>query len=610
MMDRRRQTFADTQSSWARQLLEGLVDAGVREIVISPGSRSSPLVLAALDTAARDTAADDREIRCHTVVDERSAAFFALGCAKATGHPAVLICTSGSAGTHYLPALVEARHAFVPMIVLTADRPHQLMQCGANQAIDQTKLFGEQVVGFFDVGLADADPAAQRALRRVASQAVSRSHWPTPGGVHLNVRFRKPLEPATDSLDAVSPGASPSFDRPVLSPSSQTLKAIADALRTATRPMIVIGPMPIDEAIDPVALETIAQAAGALLITEATSQIRFRGAGVKSTLRADAWGTTFRHAETLGLPDMILQLGAPPTARAWPETLRAAVDAGARHWVAAVHGWPDPESTAATMIRAEPAILVNALAEALGTPAAPKTSSAWIDRWRRADAMVWKAADRLLANETALSEATVVRRATAALRDGDLFSIGNSLPVRLLDAWVPGDRVESGVDVLHQRGTSGIDGLLSSAAGASLATGRRTLLLLGDVSFLHDLGGLAIARSAREPLVVLVLDNGGGRIFDLLPIADHPAAKDRFEPWHTPPHIDFAAAAKTFGVAFHQAADQAQLDTTLDASLARPGLSLIVASTPAGGAAHDLRALATAFDSTFAAMDGDPEVRP
>lgn len=632
MMDRRRQTFADRQADWAHRLLAGVISAGVREIVISPGSRSSPLVLAAMDGAAMDvTETGQAPPRCHIVVDERAAAFFALGCARATGRPAALICTSGSAGAHYLPALVEARHAFLPMIVLTADRPWELIGCGANQAIDQTRLFGDHVVGSFEVGLADDDPDARRALGRLAHQAVSRSQWPTPGGVHLNLHYRKPLEPTTHEppvrrgSDRLEDGRGGEQDRPVridtprLTPSAATVARMADALRSAKRPLIACGPMPIEGAIDRSALEAVARGAGVLLATEATSQARFRGIPEEAAPRertpgdgtpgdgSPEDGTPGDGSQAIGacrvdapgallptgephLPDLVLQLGAPPTSRSWSDLLQAVRADGGRLLVAAAHGWPDPDSSARERIVTEPAALVEALGAALASEAAPE--SAWIARRRRAEAAAWRAADRVLARD-GLSEAAVMRLATSALGDGDLLAIGNSLPVRLLDAWVPGDRVNAGVSVLHQRGASGIDGLVSGAAGAAVASGRRTLLVLGDVSLLHDLGGLAAARGVEVPFVVLAIDNGGGRIFDLLPIADHPAARDRFEPWHTPPRIDFAAAARTFGIDFHAADDAVTLTAALEVSLSRPRPTLIVATTPPGEAARDLRALAT-----------------
>ena len=179
------------QSAWARVLLTSLADAGVHDVIVSPGSRSTPFVLAALRLA------DEGRLNCHDVVDERSAAFFALGRARVTGRPALLLCTSGSAMTHYFPAVVEADADRLPLLILSADRPVELQHCGANQTLDQLHLFGRHVRRFVDLGLAQATPDALRSLRRQAAQAVFESTWPTPGAVHLNARARKPLEPPT-----------------------------------------------------------------------------------------------------------------------------------------------------------------------------------------------------------------------------------------------------------------------------------------------------------------------------------------------------------------------------------------------------------------------------
>ncbi|MEO8801699.1 MAG: 2-succinyl-5-enolpyruvyl-6-hydroxy-3-cyclohexene-1-carboxylic-acid synthase, partial [Polyangiaceae bacterium] len=260
---------------WAETLVGALVAAGVTDIVVSPGSRSTPLVLAA---AARTN------VRCTVVVDERSAAFFALGQARASGKPSVLICTSGTAAAHYFPAVIEASTAFVPLVVLSADRPWEDRETGASQTIDQVKMFGRYVRLFVDIGPPDPSPAAFKALTRIAAQSVHAALAPTPGPVHLNVQLRKPLEPAIvngreawedvrDALVARAPTAislstAPMVDEP-------TLDRIADACARASRGVIVAGPLPIATNADREAIFALARTLGFPLLVEHTSQLRF-----------------------------------------------------------------------------------------------------------------------------------------------------------------------------------------------------------------------------------------------------------------------------------------------------------------------------------------------
>lgn len=594
---------SDLQAAWAQHLIDSLAEAGIRDVVISPGSRSTPLVLAAHHHPS---------LHCHDVIDERSAAFYALGRAKVDGRPPLLLCTSGSAGAHYLPALVEARQAFVPLLVLSADRPLELDQCGANQTIDQPGLYGHQVVAFFDLGVAEASLPALRALRRKAAQAVAASRWPVPGAVHLNARLRKPLEPAGRDLRPARAAARlrarslARFEVPVRSVPKAHLAALVAALEQTQRRLVICGPAALEQASERSQIEALAAGLGAPLLAEATSQMRFRGNQPGPAVRVDALEVVLeqRRREAAAasggramLPDLILQLGPTPVSGAWLRHLEASAAAGCAHWVVAAHGWPDSLSTATGRIAAAPGELARALAGQRGcSPPVGGAAEAWLAGWSAAEAAAWRRAAKRLAAQrddpgTPLSEAAAVRASAEAVPAGALLAVGNSLPVRLLDAWVPGSAVAAGVGVWHQRGASGIDGLVSGAAGAAAAARRPLLLLLGDVSLVHDLGGLTLAAKLRSPLAIVVLNNGGGRIFDRLAIADHALAQGALAHWYTPHNTDFRHAAATFGVAFARCRTRPELTGALAAALAHAGATLIEAVVPAHGAAHDLEAL-------------------
>lgn len=563
---------SNLHSAWAELFLRSLAAAGLRDVVISPGSRSTPLALA----AARVT-----DLRCHPVVDERSAAFFALGQARVTGKPSALICTSGTAAAHYLPAIIEASQSHLPMLALTADRPWELQDCAAPQTIDQLKLFGDHVRHFAELGLPDASETAMRAAARIAAQAVALTLHPRPGPVHVNARFRKPLEPVA------MPGPEPWQARweeivrrgptrvllPRSEPAPEALDEIAERAARAERGLIVCGPGPIDRRLGP-AIVALARATGFPVLAEATSGARFLAAGAGLTvcaafdavLRAPA----FRKAHA---PDLILEIGAPPTSSSYAQYLGEHPQAA--RFALAPHGWNDPASSATALLIGDPVLSAEGIARRLGERRGGP--SAWAQSFASADRIAWKIAEDL-AEGPALTEAAVARAVIAGCPEGSVLVIGNSMPVRDVDVWAPPRRET--LDVAHQRGASGIDGLFAGAAGVASTAGRPVTLLLGDVSALHDLGGLALARRAPVPLVIVVVQNGGGRIFAHLPIGK-AAAPEVFDKYFLMPEpVDLAAAAASFGIRFARVEASDALASALAQAHASPGATLIETIVP------------------------------
>ncbi|MCP4658921.1 MAG: 2-succinyl-5-enolpyruvyl-6-hydroxy-3-cyclohexene-1-carboxylic-acid synthase [bacterium] len=591
-----RSRAAHLQAQWARLLLGSLADVGVCDVVISPGSRSTPFVLAA---------AADRRLRCHRFVDERSAAFFALGQGRASGRPSLLLCTSGTAGAHYLPAVIEASASFVPLLVLTADRPLERSACGANQTIDQLKLFGDHVRQFFDLGLADDRPEALRALRRTVAQAVFRTTYPEPGAVHLNARARKPLEPT--ALDAepgrrvdrllAAPIARPSA--PERRPQPAELEALAAACAGTPRGLIVCGPAPLDQARCAPLVAELSERTGFPILAEAASQLRFRPRSSPG-LFVDAFDLILDVAafRRLHRPELVIQIGRPATSGAWGRTL--AENAGVDHWVISPHGWLDAESTATALCFAELEPTLAGLLERL-----PKRgpSSAWAGAFRRAEELAWRAAGELLAARGGLSEGVVAREVVAALPAGGLLAVGNSLPIRQLDRYCPGVGVDLGV--VCQRGASGIDGLVSGAAGAADASRRPCVALVGDLSLLHDLSGLAAVARLETPFAVVVVNNDGGRIFEQLPLADDAVARPHLDLWLTPQGLDFRGAAAMVGLAYLRVEDRPGLSRAL-AALGVGEACLIEARVPPHGAAEEIGVLRRRLDDNLNLGDDDP----
>jgi 2-succinyl-5-enolpyruvyl-6-hydroxy-3-cyclohexene-1-carboxylate synthase len=577
----------DLHSAWARLLVGALVDAGVSDFVVSPGSRSTPLALAVASSGAR----------AKVVVDERAAAFFALGQARVVGRPSALVCTSGTAGAHYLPAVIEASEQGVPLVIVTADRPWELVGCGASQTIDQAKLFGDFVRWFVDVGAPDPSPSAIHGVARVAAQAVARSLGPSAGPVHVNARFRKPLEPVDDAPGEWGPIAAAArahVTRATGSPRAPDLehvRAVMARLARAERGVVVAGPARLGSRAERDAALALAAALGFPLVAESTSQLRFGDAN--GATRAGPLDLTLRAIEALG-PDVVLQLGAAPVTAAYA----AVAERAAARVVVSPHGWADPWSAAgdhlACDVGAFAAAALAALSERRGA------STAWLDRVARLDAVA-RGLVRAHLEAAPFADGHVARGLRDACPAGALLVVGNSSPVRDLDLWCG----EGGapLDVVHQRGAAGIDGLVAGAAGAHDAARRPTALLLGDVSLAHDLGGLALAPRDGAPLVIVVVDNGGGRIFEALPVVDRvdAATFDRF--FVTAPTIDASTAAAAFALPCARAETPRQLARALDDAFARAGTTVVHAVVPRGGAARELRELRAAFAASV--IQGD-----
>ena len=562
-------------TEWSRLLLGTLARAGVEHVIISPGSRSTPFAWAALN---------EPQLRCHSVWDERVAAFFALGQARVSGRPSLLLCTSGTAAANYYPALIEASLSHLPVLVLTADRPFELQHASAPQAIDQIKLFGDSARAFFELGLPDASASALQGVVRSVTHAVHLALHGRPGPVHLNARARKPLEPQSVD-DSVSRALRESVDELLARGPSQTTRSelhgdvtrLSRACAETARGVILVGPEPAYRPEAALALGRLAEITGFPLLCEATSQARWQAELAPGALCIDAFEWLLRSPSLRKrlAPDLWLSFGGTPTSAGFERWLNAGY--GGRRFVIAEHGLPDPHGLASELISASTASAANDTVQRLqqGTLLHEAERERFRQAWREANRQAWVAVEQELALPTTqLSEACAVREVLDHLPDGCQLVLGNSLPIREVDAYVPGGTRT--LRVLCQRGANGIDGLISGAAGAASQRPEPTVLLLGDVSFMHDLGGLAIAREAAGPFVIVVIDNGGGRIFEQLPIFGQlqgHAEASRF--WLTPPSAELSHAAKLFGYRYAQLSEPGSIAKALREATNRPGVSVL-----------------------------------
>ncbi len=535
---------------WSLALFDGLVAGGMRRLVLSPGSRSTPLVLAGQRQP---------ELELTPILDERSAAFFALGLARASGRPVGLVCTSGSALAHWFPAVIEASESGIPLILLSADRPPELRGWGANQTIDQTRLFGSFVREFHDPGPAEDGPAALKMMRALGARAAAVSCGHRPGPVHLNLPFREPLVPASDCVAEPDPRSERFSPSPLRERGWGEGECDQTALTSllSGRGIICCGPGDWPPAFAP-ALWACAERLNAPVLCDPLSGLRFGSAPVHRITRYDSLLRNPRTAARLK-PDWVLRIGRAPVSKTllgWLANIPTIlIDPGA--------GWSDPNHDVRLQIAADPTDVCNRLAcsdrDAAGAGLAdPDWLADWIDSELHLNQLT---ADYLA--QAPWCEAHLLADLLAALPEGDGLFCANSMPIRQLDTW-SGSRA-SALRVFGNRGASGIDGQTSTLAGLN-AGGVPTTALLGDLSFLHDLSGLLLLRDLNRPCIVL--NNGGGRIFDYLPQHGLP---DFARLWRTPVGIDLKGLIESCGIGYRTVEDGEGFRQALAHSLGETG---------------------------------------
>jgi 2-succinyl-5-enolpyruvyl-6-hydroxy-3-cyclohexene-1-carboxylate synthase len=549
---------ANRNTALASALVDELARAGVRHACVAPGSRSAPLALAFWNEPA---------IEVWTHVDERCAGFFALGLAQQTGQPVAILTTSGTAATNLHPAIAEAAESRTPLVAITADRPPELRGRGAGQTIDQIKLYGDSVRWFSEVGVHGADDAGLLHFRATAARAVAESLATPPGPVHLNVPLREPLAP--DEVEGDVPAESPLAreGRPDSRPLTRVARAtpvpdpglvseFAELITGHSRGIILAGRQRSPDLAASVV--AFAEACGFPVLAEPTSQLR---AGIHSLDPIVAhYDAVFRTLPERLAPELVIRVGDMVTSKAVRTWLAGAHDC--RQVVVDPAGaWNEPTQTADVIARADPRTLFESFAELLPGGRDQAFVETWVDADRTASREIDAFLDEL---GEELFEPRVHRRLAAVLPAAATVYVSSSMPVRDLETFFPA--VDRPLRFLANRGANGIDGLVSSGFGATVAAPGRTFVLTGDLGLYHDMNGLlAFRRLGLEPTIV-VMNNRGGAIFDFLPIAGHPAGYE--ELFGTPTGLDLEKVASLYGLPFASLASPGELD----AALAGPGL--------------------------------------
>lgn len=558
---------------------------GLRHAVLCPGSRSTPLAL---------TLATHPEIRCWMQLDERCAAFFALGLAKRLNQPVVLLCTSGTAAANFFPAIVEAHLTHVPLLVLTADRPPELRECGAPQAIDQNRLYGMHVKWFVEAALPEANDASLRYIRTMANRALAYTQAVPAGPIHVNMPFREPLTPAPLPAQPLPPDE----QRDPLAwqgrPANQPYTAVrrgwpsaaglvwnfARQIEASPRGLILVGPQ-----TDPALVELlllVARKAGYPILADPLSQMRGRGEENDALIMSyDA----FLRTEDFLIryePQLIIRFGAMPTSKPlllylkrYPACPQVLIDEQ--------YAWEEPTQLVEQVFHVGANNFCRMLDNALNDiqqeckPRNAKERIIWTEAWLKAERVTREALALAIGDLPALFEGRVFTELADMLASGSLLYVGNSMPVRDMDTffWPQAHALRC----LGNRGANGIDGVISSALGASAADNSTgpTVLVIGDLSFYHDLNGLLAAKLHHLNLTIILVNNNGGGIFSFLPQAAYPAHFEQL--FGTPTDLDFRPVVEMYGGIFQRVTNWDDFRHAFKAGLIEGGLCVIEVPT-------------------------------
>lgn len=515
---------------WTTLFFRKLSTLGIEHVVISPGSRSTPLTLAAAAHPALEN---------HIILDERSAAFTALGIGKATGTPAVLVCTSGTALANYYPAVIEARQSGIPLILATADRPPHLRATGANQAIDQLKIFGDYPIFFHEVGEPRISDADTRRLKMLAHQTVTMSRQKR-GPAHLNFPFRKPLEPDPAFVAKIEK-ENQAASLPPLHNQSKAFFTIPDAVNQAIskskRPLIIVGPTAPSD--DTSTIASLAEKLRCPVLSEST---------INSHYTVEGFGGFLRNKKYIAQhqSDLILRFGFQPTTKALEAALKEWDSADHYHF-ASTQDWQDATFSGSHHLpwlgkKINPADI------------SESTDRDWYNQWQQTEAAFAKHFEQSINRSEVMTDGHVYTEILPQCNEDNFIAVSNSFPAR--DIQLFGRKVTQ-YDLFLNRGASGIDGVTSTAMGISLGLERAGVLFTGDLAFLHDSNALLSQKIINQNLTIIVINNSGGSIFRMLPIEQHNNYFQEY--FETPQSVNIKQLVSSHNISFQRITTLAKL---------------------------------------------------
>ncbi|WP_349408258.1 2-succinyl-5-enolpyruvyl-6-hydroxy-3-cyclohexene-1-carboxylic-acid synthase [Pseudalkalibacillus sp. SCS-8] len=552
----------DPLTAYVGAFVDELNNADIEDVVISPGSRSTPLAM---------MFAQHPQIKVWLSVDERSAAFFALGIAKSKEKPVALVCTSGTAAANYYPAIIEASISHIPLIILTADRPHELRDVGAPQSIDQIGMYGKYVKWFHEMALPEMEEGMLRYVRSNAGRACAIANHGKKGPVHLNLPFREPLVPEYRSSEAFQYGkleqkAYRSFEAGSRNLTERQYGELANILKGVEKGLIVCGPGQYRHAVQ--AITELAEALDFPILADPLSPLR-TGEHSKE-LVIDNYDALLK-SEVINneKPDVIIRFGAMPVSKAFYKYVQKHKDAD--YWIIEEgEEWRDPAHSSGRMIYADTQQFAEALGHAIESTDTP---TEWTRHWRRANAIAGDEKHAFVTSD-AFFEGKIFSRLEQLIPDGTTLFVGNSMPIRDLDSFFSTTQKE--IQLSANRGANGIDGVISTALGVA-ATGQKTVLVIGDLSFYHDMNGLLASKMHELDLTVVLVNNNGGGIFSFLPQYEHP---DHFEQlFGTPIDISFEQSTNLYDGHYHLVKSWNDFDYAFMESINGKGLHVLEIQT-------------------------------
>ncbi|UOQ94206.1 2-succinyl-5-enolpyruvyl-6-hydroxy-3-cyclohexene-1-carboxylic-acid synthase [Halobacillus shinanisalinarum] len=551
-------TYTETLTKYMTHFVDQLIYSGIEDVVISPGSRSTPLAM---------TFSEHSEVAHWVHVDERSAAFFALGLAKEKQKSVALVCTSGTAAANYYPAIVEAYYSRVPLVVLTADRPHELRDVGAPQSIEQIEMYGGYVKWFHDLAL--AEEGLLPYVRKQAARAVEESQSNHSGPVHVNVPLREPLVPDFSLEGLWNEGAKP-IPKPfrgLPQISEQQAAFFEELFLSGKKGLLVCGPNTNSNLASNVT--NLAARAGLPILADPLSQLRAGDHDKRNIienydalLKSDKWKVNLQ-------PDFIIRLGAMPVSKAylqWIQKHGASID----HYVVDTYAsYREPSGVTTQFIWCDSGKFCKKIYERIDED---HLENDWLGKWQKMNTLA--KSHMLTEQDEELNEGHVVVHLSNAMPDESVLFVGNSMPIRDVDSFFMS--TPKRIRILANRGANGIDGVVSTALGVA-ASGQPTTLLLGDLSFFHDLNGLLLTKMHNLPITIVVINNDGGGIFSYLPQVDQGAHFE--ELFGTPIGIDFKAVVEMYGGAHKRVHTWASYKRSLEESYQEDGLSVVEVMT-------------------------------
>ncbi|WP_335872905.1 2-succinyl-5-enolpyruvyl-6-hydroxy-3-cyclohexene-1-carboxylic-acid synthase [Bacillus sp. 2205SS5-2] len=538
-------------TAYSAGIVHQLIESGVDKVVVSPGSRSTPLAL---------MLAEHPNMELYINIDERSAGFFALGLAKASHTPVAILCTSGTAAANYFPAIIEARYSRVPLIVLTADRPHELREVGAPQAIDQVDLYGKHVKWFVDLPIPEENPAVLSFVQSAIKRSVLTAIEAPSGPVHLNIPFREPLLPDLALAKNYFISTDQGFYIGKKRISSEIAENLAKELNEKQKGLIICGPMENSRHV-----KSIIQLAKKLqfpLLADPLSYLR-------GSYEDEIIGCydSFLRVEELGRqlePDLVIRFGAMPVSKALSTFLQK--QKTIPHWIIDPGSdWRDPNSSGRQTIYADESLFCEDILSYL----AEGNTSEWLEGWKVANHITMKEITSLKTLDS-IDEVTLFSTLGKNLPPSSTLFVGNSMPIRDMDTFF--QATDQDITVLANRGANGIDGIVSAALGVG-AVKPNTYLIIGDLSFFHDLNGLLAAKMNKINITIILINNDGGGIFSYLPQAKDPTHYELL--FGTPTNIDFKKSVEQFGGQFVSVQTRDEWEKSMELTRFQEGISVI-----------------------------------